>query len=217
MGQALKEHEVDALWQEWTEHQKSDTKAALIDHYLPLIEFLSKRLGRQVPYSYRADLYSFAAIGLMDAIDKFKPELGYRFETYASRRIRGAMSDGLRALDWLPRGAGERASRVIESIVPVDFKSARSPGGTRLEETLSDPIQGTLFDDMELATEHGQVKEALAELPEREQRIVRDHYYEHRRLAEIGKDMGITESRVCQLHRRALRMLHVKLAERLSA
>jgi RNA polymerase sigma factor for flagellar operon FliA len=153
----------------------------------------------------------------MDAIDKFKPELGYRFETYASRRIRGAMSDGLRALDWLPRGASERASRVIETIVPVDFKSARSPGGTRLEETLSDPAQGTVFDGLELESDHNEVAAAILELPEREQRIVRDHYYESRKLAEIGKDMGITESRVCQLHRRALRMLEAKLVERLSA
>lgn len=217
MGQGLSEQETERLWQEWTDAGGPDVKAKLIEHYLPLIEFLSKRLGRQVPFSYRADLYSFAAIGLMDAIDKFKPELGYRFETYASRRVRGAMSDGLRALDWLPRGASERASRVIETIVPVDFKSARSPGGTRLEETLADPVQGTLFDALELQSEHDEVAAAITELPEREQRIVVDHYYERRKLAEIGKDMGITESRVCQLHRRALRILEAKLAERLSA
>jgi RNA polymerase sigma factor for flagellar operon FliA len=217
MGQPRNEDELQQLWQEWTENHEPDTKAALIEHYLPLIEFLSKRLGRQVPYSYRADLYSFAAIGLMDAIDKFKPELGYRFETYASRRIRGAMSDGLRALDWLPRGASERASRVIETIVPFDFKSARTPGGMRFEDTLADPVQGTLFDNLELLSEHAEVAEAIGELPEREQRIVKDHYYGSRRLADIGKDMGITESRVCQLHRRALRMLQVTLAERLTA
>ena len=217
MGQGLKEHEVEQLWQEWCDRHESDTKATLIEHYLPLIEFLSKRLGRQVPYSYRADLYSFAAIGLMDAIEKFDPSLGFRFETYASRRIRGAMSDGLRQLDWLPRGASERASRVIETIVPVDFKASFSPGGPMLEESLSDPTQGTLFDNLDLEAEHAQVVDAIEELPEREQLIVKDHYYKQRRLAEIGKDMGITESRVCQLHRRALRMLEVKLAASLSA
>jgi RNA polymerase sigma factor for flagellar operon FliA len=216
MGQGQNEQE-DQLWQEWTEQHDPDTKAKLIDYYLPLIEFLSKRLGRQVPYSYRADLYSFAAIGLMDAIEKFKPELGFRFETYASRRIRGAMSDGLRSLDWLPRGASQRASRVIETIVPVDFKSAWTPGGTRLEDTLADPVQGTLFDNLELLSDHAEVASAISELPDREQRIVRDHYYGERRLAEIGKDMGITESRVCQLHRRALRMLETKLTAQLSA
>ena len=217
MGQGLKDYEVDQLWQEWTETHEADTKSQLIEHYLPLIEFLSRRLGRQVPYSYRADLYSFAAIGLMDAIDKFKPELGYRFETYASRRIRGAMSDGLRALDWLPRGASERASRVIETIVPVDFKAATGPGGPSLDDSIADPVQGTLFDNLDLEAEHGEVVIAIDELPEREQRIVKDHYYGLRKLAEIGADMGITESRVCQLHRRALKMLEVKLAARLSA
>ena len=217
MGLGLKECEVEQLWQEWCERHDPVTKATLINHYLPLIEFLSKRLGRQVPYGYRADLYSFAAIGLMDAIEKFKPELGFRFETYASRRIRGAMSDGLRALDWLPRGASERASRVIETIVPVDFKSSATPGGPIFEEAISDPTQGTLFDNLDLEAEHGEVVIAIEELPERERRIVKDHYYGSRRLAEIGKDMGITESRVCQLHRRALKILETKLAARLSA
>ena len=217
MGRTLEEHEVDQLWQEWTSTHETDTKTALIENYLPLIEFLSKRLGRSVPYSYRADLYSFAAIGLMDAIDKFKPEMGFRFETYASRRIRGAMSDGLRALDWLPRGASERASRVIETIVPVDFKSARTVTGARLEEAISDPVQGTLFDGLELESDHEEVATAIEDLPDRERRIVKDHYYRQRRLADIGVDMGITESRVCQLHRRALRMLEASLADRISA
>lgn len=217
MGPGRKEHEVEQLWQEWTDSHETSTKAKLIEHYLPLIEFLSKRLGRQVPFDLRADLYSFAAIGLMDAIDKFKPEMGFRFETYASRRIRGSMSDGLRSLDPLPRGASERASRVIETIVPVDFKSSPTLGGPPLEDSLSDPVQGTLFDNLDLQAEYGEVVVAISELPEREQRIVKDHYYESRRLAEIGKDMGITESRVCQLHRRALKMLEANLAKRLSA
>jgi RNA polymerase sigma factor for flagellar operon FliA len=106
---------------------------------------------------------------------------------------------------------------VIETIVPVDFKSSFSPGGPVLEESLSDPAQGTLFDNLDLEAEHSEVVIAIEKLPEREQRIVKDHYYEKRRLAEIGKDMGITESRVCQLHRRALRMMEVTLTAALTA
>jgi RNA polymerase sigma factor FliA len=213
MGQELRDVDIVQLWARWRESQDGDARDALIRHYLPTVEFLSARLSRHVPDSYRQDLYSFGLIGLMDAVDKFRPELGNRFETYGSRRIRGAMSDGIRSLSWLPRRAGQAASRIIEKIVPVDFQTAENATGTRLEDTLpdSDSIQ---CDEIELESDHAEVLEALDELPDRERFVIVEHYFSHRRLADIGNEMGVTESRACQLHRRALRMLETILLER---
>jgi RNA polymerase sigma factor FliA len=205
--------DVDELWADFTADASSANRERLIRQYLPLVEFLAGRLGRHVHASYRADLYSFGVEGLMDAIDKFRPEMGNRFETYGSVRIRGAMSDGIRKMSWLPRGAENRSSRVIETVVPVDFQAARTPVGTRLQDCLSDRTAATPFDDLLLQADHDEVVAAVQSLPDRERNVVVEHYYAQKQLKEIGRDMGVTESRVCQLHRRALRMLEGALGE----
>jgi RNA polymerase sigma factor for flagellar operon FliA len=213
----LSDDQVQDLWALWRASADPDARARLICHYLPLVDFIARGMGRTVPSSVRPDLHGFGVIGLMDAIDKFRPEFGNRFETYGSCRVRGAMRDGLRTLKWLPRGAERRPSRVIEKVVTVDFQTARNYIGVRLQDCLSDRVADSPFDDLLLEADYAEVVEALETLPERERKIVIDHYYDGRKLAEIGKDMAITESRVCQLHRRALRMLQEVLAERLSA
>ena len=209
--------DVDELWVDFTADPSDANRESLIRHYLPLVEFLAGRLGRHVHASYRADLYSFGVEGLMDAIDKFRPEMGNRFETYGSCRIRGAMSDGIRKMSWLPRGAENRSSRVIETVVPVDFQAARTPVGGRLQDSLSDRTAGTPFDDLLLQADHDEVTVAIRALPERERNVVVEHYYAQKQLKEIGRDMGVTESRVCQLHRRALRLLEALLVEPVTA
>lgn len=205
--------DVDQLWADYAAEASSKNREALIRNYLPLVEFLAGRLGRHVHASYRADLYSFGVEGLMDAIDKFRPDMGNRFETYGSVRIRGAMSDGIRKMSWLPRGAENRSSRVIETVVPVDFQAARTAVGARLQDCLSDRTAGAPFDDLLLQADHDEVVAAIRELPDRERNVVFEHYYGQKQLKEIGRDMGVTESRVCQLHRRALRMLEGALGE----
>ena len=205
--------DVDQLWADFGADPSAQNREALIRNYLPLVEFLAGRLGRHVHASYRADLYSFGVEGLMDAIDKFRPEMGNRFETYGSVRIRGAMSDGIRKMSWLPRGAENRSSRVIETVVPVDFQAARTSVGVRLQDCLSDRTAGTPFDGLMLEADHDEVAAAIRELPDRERTVVFEHYYAQKQLKEIGRDMGVTESRVCQLHRRALRMLEGALGQ----
>ena len=216
MKKELCEDRIEDLWARWGEGDV-EVRDRLICHYLPLVDFIAGRLRHCVPFSIQGDVHSFGVIGLMDAIDKFRPELGNRFETYGSCRIRGAMSDGMRSLDWLPRGASTRASRVIEKVVPVDFQTARTSVGSRLQDSLCDPGEATPFDDLLLEADHAEVVEAIATLPERERLVILQHYYGEKRLAEIGEVLGVTESRVCQLHRRALRMLEESLTERLSA
>ncbi len=213
MKHHLSDVDVDQLWCDFGADPSSANRERLIRHYLPLVEFLAGRLGRHVHASYRSDLYSFGVEGLMDAIDKFRPEMGNRFETYGSCRIRGAMSDGIRKMSWLPRGAENRSSRVIETVVPVDFQAARTPVGARLQDCLSDRTAATPVDGLLLQADHDEVVAAIESLPERERNVVVEHYYAQKQLKEIGRDMGVTESRVCQLHRRALRMLEGFLEE----
>lgn len=203
--------ELDALWQAWHERRERAARDALIRHYLPLVEFLANRAARGVPPSFRPDLVGFGVIGLMDALEKFQPERGLRFETYGSRRIRGAMADGIRSLQWLPRGAATRASRVIEQVVPVDFHTALTPVGAPLRDALPEDEESVL-ERLEREADHAEVARAVGELPERERAVIERYYYQRRSLADIGAELGVTESRVCQVHRAALRLLEDLLA-----
>ena len=214
---SLTEAEVAQLWTDWRAHADGSARGALVSHYLPLVDLVARASGRHLPPAYRPDLHSFGVIGLMDAVDKFRPELGHRFETYGYQRIRGAIGDGLRTLAWLPRGASKRASRIIENVVPVDFQTARTPVGARLQDSLHDRAELPADHELELRADHEEVLEAIDLLPERERFVVEQYYYEERPLAEIGAALGVTESRVSQLHRRALRMLEAMIVERLSA
>src|SRR5688500_3098609 len=151
--------EIDELWLRWRDRGEASVREQLICHYLPVVEFLAGRAARSVPDSHRADIYSFGVLGLMDAVDKFRPEMGNRFETYGSRRIRGAMSDGIRSLNWLPRRASQAASRVIEKVIPVDFQTARTSVGARLEDCLTDPYASQVPDALLLEADHEEVIE----------------------------------------------------------
>jgi RNA polymerase sigma factor for flagellar operon FliA len=215
MGAVTATGQLSQTWQEWKLSRSADVRSQLVCHYLPLVKLVARSAGRRIDESYRPDLISYGAIGLMDAIDKFDEDIGVQFETYAARRIRGAMFDGLRSLTWFPRGAERRASRKIHKVVAVDFQTAQTQNGYPLAETLMDRGEELPDDLAEIAAEHQEVVRAIAALPLREQRIVLEYYFERRCLAEIGAEMGISESRTCQLHRRALHDLTTMLRERL--
>ncbi len=217
MQDRLNEEQVRELWTAWTTERRKVDRDRLVEHYMPLVKLLAAKMSRAVEPSSRPDMFGYASVGLLDAIDRFDPAIGVKFETFGSRRINGAMGDGLRAISYFPRGAENRASRVIEKIVPVDFQSAISEDGVRLDETISDPLDGEIDDLSMLASDHSEVVKALVHLPERERMVITQHYYLKKPLKEIGKMLGVTESRTCQLHRRALGMLQGVLTEKLSA
>jgi RNA polymerase sigma factor for flagellar operon FliA len=186
-------------------------RADLINNYWPLVRRMARILGAGVPSSMRDDLTGFGAIGLIDAIDKFRPELGCAFETYGRFRIRGAIRDGIRDSSWFPRGANMRSSRRISSIELVDFQTRTTRSGLPLSDTVADP-QPSPLDTIVLDEDRAEVAEIVDALPERERTVVLDRYYRNRLLSHTADGWNLSESRICQLHRRALEMIKERLA-----
>ncbi|CDN44339.1 RNA polymerase sigma-D factor [Paenibacillus sp. P22] len=116
-----------AMWEKWKEEQDIDAKKALIEQYLPLVDYVTNRMAIGLPKNVsKDDLASNGAMGLIDAIDKFDYKRGLQFETYASWRIRGAIIDGLRQGDWVPRSVREKAKRIEEAYQHLEQQYLRS-------------------------------------------------------------------------------------------
>ncbi|MDQ2651137.1 MAG: FliA/WhiG family RNA polymerase sigma factor [Actinomycetota bacterium] len=242
--------DLDRLWADYkadpTDRARRDP---LIVHYAPLVKFVAGRVASGLPHTIdQADLVSYGILGLIDAIEKFDLGRGFKFETYAISRIRGAMLDELRAIDWVPRSVRAKARTLEQAFASLEAKLHRAPSEPELAEALDvsvgelqtmlgqisftglvalDELLGgsergegmTLGDTITDASpgplaayEVTELKERLADairaLPEREKTVVGLYYYEGLTLAEIGSILGVTESRVCQLHTKAV--LHLR-------
>jgi RNA polymerase sigma factor FliA len=189
------------------------------------------------------DLVSDGVIGLMDAVDKFEPERGLQFQTYAVQRIRGAIVDGLRSSDWVPRSVREKIRDVDAAGARLEHRLGRAPKdkelaaelGMTLEElrkvyTLTAHTSVVSFEtvlDDEAPRARADLPggdddlppgflRAVRELAERDQVVVALYYWERLTLAEIGQVLGVTESRVSQLHSRATMQLRRKLLDNAS-
>lgn len=232
-----------ALWDRFARERDRDTRDRLVLHYAPLVKYVAGRVGVGLPAHVEAsDLVQCGIFGLVDAIEKFEPERGLKFETYAMQRIRGAILDELRAQDWVPRsirGKARDAERVIERLAgqlqrtPTDAELAAElrvnvgelrelygqlqltnvlaldemVGGERttaLAETLADHTAVDPVTSLVDRDTRKQLADAIAKLAERDRVVVTLYYFENLTLAEIGKVLEVTESRVCQLHTRAV-------------
>ncbi|WP_407938141.1 RNA polymerase sigma factor WhiG [Motilibacter rhizosphaerae] len=245
-----------ALWVEFKETRATALRERLILHYSPLVKYVAGRVGVGLPPNIeQADLVSYGIFGLMDAIEKFDLERGYKFETYAINRIRGAIIDELRAIDWIPRSVRYKAREVEKAYAALEARLHRSPTeaevagelGISLEElhqvfsqvsfvnvvaldelisvggekgdklSLVDTLEDTRVEDPVAAFEGEETKRLLAGainlLPEREKIVVTLYYYEGLTLAEIGQVLGVTESRICQMHTKAVLQLRSRLSE----
>jgi RNA polymerase sigma factor for flagellar operon FliA len=244
------------LWQEYKKTGDAALRERLILHYSPLVKYVAGRVGVGLPPNIeQADLVSYGIFGLIDAIDKFDLERAIKFETYAISRIRGAIIDELRAIDWIPRSVRYKAREVEKAYAKLESELHRTPSEAEvaaemgiglddlhqifsqvsfvnvvaLDELLSvggekgdklslvDTLEDTRAEDPVLAFESEETKFLLAKainmLPEREKIVVTLYYYEGLTLAEIGQVLGVTESRICQMHTKAVLQLRGKLAD----
>jgi RNA polymerase sigma factor for flagellar operon FliA len=181
--------------------------------YYPMVTRIAHRAAATygLPVGLEAsDLVSAGIIGLAEAWERYDTSRGVAFEAYAVPRIRGAVIDAIRASDWVPRKARQRSRRTGESLavlVSLDGghtgDDAESHGAERLADDGA-PVPGA---ELLAAERRQELVATLTGLPEREKMIVTQHYFHGVQLAEIARRLGVTESRVSQLHGRALRML----------
>ena len=238
----MHERDSDAveLWQEFTATGDKEIRNRLVLRYSPLVKYVAGRIRPGLPQSIdMADLLSDGVFGLMDAIEKFEPERGLQFQTYAVPRIRGAILDGLRATDWVPRAVRSKVREIERAQVELENRLNRTPEDrevaahmgisvAELTELYSKAAHtGVAYLDeigmgedlapapMEIDTEDTEMRavlvQAIRQLPERDQIIVTLYYFEGLTLSEIGQVLGVTESRVSQLHTRCAMNLRSKL------
>ena len=131
-------------WERWLRRKSSASRDHLIIHYSPLVKFVAGRVGAGLPSSVDpGDLVSSGVFGLIDAIERFEPDRGVKFETFAAPRIRGAIYDGLRQLDWVPRSVRSRARDVERAISELEAKNGRAPTDEELAEPPPHRLGGT--------------------------------------------------------------------------
>ena len=236
----MNESTVEELWGAFRAAPTVERRNRLVLQYSPLVKYVAGRLRTRLPESVEyADLVSDGIIGLMEAIERFDPSRGLTFQTFAVPRIRGAMVDALRALDWVPRSVREKVRQVEQAQRTLEGRLGRIPDDPEIAAELGMSVRELrelyakvaftsvatmedleLADDLSAAATHeiedDQAKAALLrvvyELPERDQVIIALYYFEGLTLAEIGRVLGVTESRVSQLHSRATMVLRTKLA-----
>lgn len=233
----------------YTAHGVLD-KQQLVTQYAPLVKRIAYHLMARLPASVQADdLIQNGMLGLLDACGRFEDGQGAQFETYAVQRIRGAMLDGLRENDWVPRSVRREMRRVEAAITQLEHQHGRQPNETELAAALDMPLAeyqrllgdarghqllsledlsgsdgdeefldrhetGTNQDPLALLLE-GDMRIALVRgieaLPEREKLVMSLYYEEELNLREIGEVLGVTESRVCQLHSQAIARLRAQV------
>jgi RNA polymerase sigma factor for flagellar operon FliA len=249
-----KPEDVQTLWREYRRTKDQALRDRLILTYAPLVKYVAGRLGSGLPaHVDEGDLVSYGLLGLIGAIERFDPDRDIKFETYAISRIKGAIIDELRALDWVPRSVRARARDIERAIGELESKLGRAPTDEEiagkigitvdeLEESLTDISRSSIAALDELWTMSGEggdqvslldtledtdgpnpqdalaqtelreaLGEAIARLPEREKLVVTLYYYEELTLREIGEVLGVTESRVSQLHTKAILRLKARL------
>lgn len=242
---------LDGLWQSYRARNDPRAREQLILAHAHLAKYVVDRMPiRPTSVVGYDDLLGHAIVGLIDAVEKYDVHRGVKFETYAITRIRGAVLDALKELDWMPRSvrSSERRLRNVMADLEArlgrpadDEEVAREMGITadELEKMLADTGHCAVLsldeflmdggecpaevgfdfsadDDPVLNAEHDARKEMLAgaigELPERERLVVSLYYSEGLTFKEIAKVLGVTESRICQLHSKAVARLNGKLA-----
>jgi len=230
---------IDQVWVEYKRSGDTELRDRLLMQYAPLVKYVAGRVRSGLPQTVdQNDLISEGVIGLMDAISKFDLERGLQFQTYAVPRIKGAIIDALRAADWVPRSARNKIKAAEQAHVELVNRLGRTPSDEEVAAELNISVAAlrdlyakvsytnlAAVDDLAIADnaaprpgealEDEEMRHALLRavhgLRERDRIIIALYYYEGFTLAEIGRVLQVTESRVSQLHTRATLALRALL------
>ncbi|WP_026504268.1 FliA/WhiG family RNA polymerase sigma factor [Butyrivibrio sp. NC3005] len=239
------------MWKEYEKNKTPEIREKLILEYAPLVKLVAGRLSMYLGFNVEYDdLVGYGVFGLIDAIDKFDTMKDVKFETYASLRIRGAILDQIRKMDWIPRTIRDRQKKIGAAIKEVEAESGhvatdsevakkmqisedeylnwqsqmKVTGVISLNEFMEagsdiseDAGTGHTFEKPEEVVEKNELKKILGQaldlLTEKERKVVLLYYYEELTLKEISNVLEVSESRVSQLHTRALQKMRVKLGK----
>ncbi len=242
------------MWRRYKSDGDQGARERLVVAYSPLVKYVAGRMASGLPpHVEEADLISYGLVGLISAIERFDLSREIKFETYAITRIKGAIIDELRSMDWVPRGVRARARAIERANAKLEHRLQRAPTDEEMATELA--VSVSQFHDQLLEISHssvaaldelwhvsdssgdsvslmdtiedpnapdparvidvGELKDriadAIARLPEREKLVIALYYYENLTLREIGEVLGVTESRISQLHTKAVLRLRSRI------
>jgi RNA polymerase sigma factor for flagellar operon FliA len=245
----VKAVELKDLWRRYKQQGDERARERLVVAYSPLVKFIAGRMASGLPsHVEEGDLISYGLLGLIGAIERFDLDREIKFETFAVARVKGAIIDELRSLDWVPRSVRARARDVEKAHAQLEASLQRAPtddemaekmgitvdefqgalleianssvlalddlwtfadpegGGGQISvlDTLQDPAAVDPHDEAQASELKDRLADAIESLPERERLVIALYYYENLTLREIGEVLGVTESRVSQLHTKAV-------------
>ena len=249
----MEQQKEDEFWIQYRKNRDPKIREMFIKQYAPLVKYVAGKVAVGMPHNVEFDdLVGFGVFGLLDAIDKFDPDKNVKFKTYAVTRIRGAIFDELRSIDWVPRSVRQKTREVEDAIGSLEARLGRTAtdqevaGALGLSEgdylktlqkisgtsmlsindvwysgdendkvSIGDSIESPASLNPEVIAERDEIRrvivEAINELPEKEKKILVLYYFEDLTLKEIGQVLEVTESRVSQLHTKAIMRLRIKL------
>lgn len=248
----LQDEEDQSLWEQYKVNHDQRIKDALIMKYASFVKYVAGRIAVNLPSNVEFDdLVSYGILGLIDAIDKYDSGRNVKFKTYAKTRIRGAIFDELRVLDWTPRSIRQKARKLEKAYAKLEGKLGRDARDEEIAEYLSidiselhklfdetkkslllsldeifyddeegssrfDFIEDQKSDNPQSKIEEAEAKKILADaiskLSDRERMVITLYYYEELTSKEIGKILGVSDSRVSQLHTKAILRLRGRLS-----
>ncbi|RDW17813.1 FliA/WhiG family RNA polymerase sigma factor [Oceanobacillus chungangensis] len=232
-------------WDNWVKYRSNDAANELIVNYMYLVNFHVERISSNLPKSVnKDDVKSLGLLGLYDALKKFDPSRDLKFDTYASFRIKGAILDGLRKLDWLPRSLREKTKKVNQVSIELEQALKRQPSSKEIAEQMgisSREVESIVSDSLyanvlsieekpknnaeelkegigysipdeatlpEMQLLQGELKDELVmgikALNKNEQMVVSLFYYDELTFTEIGQILGLTTSRISQIHKKSI-------------
>ena len=248
----LQDEEDQNLWEQYKTNHDQRIKDALIMKYASFVKYVAGRIAVNLPSNVEFDdLVSYGILGLIDAIDKYDSDRNVKFKTYAKTRIRGAIFDELRVLDWTPRSIRQKARKLEKAYAKLEGKLGRDARDEEIAEYLNidiselhklfdetkkslllsldeifyddeegssrfDFIEDQKSDNPQSKIEEAEAKKILADaiskLSDRERMVITLYYYEELTSKEIGKILGVSDSRVSQLHTKAILRLRGRLS-----